>query len=159
MPWIQHFSRFDISTGQHYDPGTNTILISITDANNSFVTPKYKFVNTAKYQFEDTENKDDWDCITERDAKSIADVLRYQFSQGRNIIVNCEAGLCRASAVAVAGQQIGFTLEDKVRLPNRLVLRMVLEQLGVTPDTSVIKWLDTDRHKNDVYNLLGRRYE
>ncbi len=141
MPWIQHFSRSDIKNGTHYEPGDNTVLIQIKDCDEDFVKPKRRFVNIIKFEFEDVEDETNPNSITDHDAKLIAMVLRDAYEKNRNVIVHCVAGLCRSSAVAVAGHQIGFNLEDKVRRPNALVKRKVFQALGLyfNPNESPFK--------------------
>lgn len=131
MPWIQHFSRSDIKNGTHYDPGQNTVLITITDIGTEHVIPTYKFAAVYPFTFEDTEDETSDQSITQEQAEIIAKILRLAYEENMNVAINCIAGLCRSSAVAVAGQQIGFQLEDKVRMPNSLVKKKVYTALGL----------------------------
>jgi predicted protein tyrosine phosphatase len=150
MPWIQHFGRSDIKNGTHYEPGDNTVLIQIKDYNENFVEPKCRFVDIVKFEFEDVEDETNPNSITDHDAKLIATVLRSAYEQNQNVIVHCVVGLCRSSAVAVAGHLIGFDLEDKVRLPNILVMKKVFQALGLyfDPNESSFKTIP------DPYDIM-----
>lgn len=142
MPWIQHFSRLDIQDGMHYDPGQNTVLIQIADASyfindptsRNFVIPKYKFHSVHQFAFDDIDDAEISSSITDEQAKKIASILRECYAQNLNVMVHCKAGLCRSSAVAIAGMKIGFVLEDKTRIPNKLVLLKIAKELGVYVD-------------------------
>jgi hypothetical protein len=133
MPWIQHFSRSDIQNGDHYAPVDNAVLIQIkdVDAHATFVKPKLTFGETYQFSFEDTEDETNQHCISDLDATQIAEILRNAYANQQNVIVHCLAGLCRSSAVAVAGAEIGFHLPDKVRMPNALVKKKVFQKLGL----------------------------
>jgi predicted protein tyrosine phosphatase len=140
MPWIQHFSRADIRDGLHYAPNQNTVLIQIKEATHGeFVVPKYKFSQVYQFAFDDVSSPVDPWAITDEQARDIARILRNSYSCAQNIIVHCQAGLCRSSAVAVAGKYIGFQLEDKTRIPNVLVQSKIMKALGIqiAAETSV----------------------
>lgn len=151
MPWIQHYSRADIKNGKHPDPGTNTVLIQIRggDDDYEFVKPKHRFVNTVKFEFDDVEDPTDPNCITDHDAKLIAKILVDSLEQDRNVIVHCYAGLCRSSAVAVVGYQLGFDLENKTRIPNTLVKKKLSQALGLWYDPT-----ESPFNLEDPYFLL-----
>lgn len=136
MPWIQHFSQYDVQNGFHYAPGINTILIQIKDVGPEyeFIVPKYEFIKTFQFEFEDTEDICAVGHISDSDAESIAVILREAYAANHNVLVHCVAGLCRSSAVAVAGKYIGFELEDRLRLPNSLVYSKVMTALGLSFD-------------------------
>lgn len=135
-PWIQHFSRSDIINGTHnFDPH-NTSLISINDVGATPPLPKYSSFNQHIILFfEDIDNSSDPESITPIQARMISRLLRMSYQQRTNVVVHCHAGLCRSSAVAIVGQLIGFTLEDKIRLPNQLVMHRLMVEMGL-PDTS-----------------------
>ncbi len=138
MPWIQHYSRFDIKEGLHFYEPHKTALISINDVDEPAPKPKYDFVSTIVFHFEDVVDATDPNSITPHDAKLLGMFLQKMFSEGKNVIVHCHAGVCRSSAVALAGKAIGFTLEPKSRLPNSLVLTRIVEQLGLPIDAQSI---------------------
>lgn len=132
MPWIQHFSEDDVVRGIHYAPENNTVLIQICDHDHYFVDPMYTFQEEHQFVFDDVTDESNEFCISDEQAKDIANALRDAYSKNRNVIVHCYAGLCRSSAVAICGQYIGFRLEDKIRWPNSLVELRVKTALGVS---------------------------
>ena len=152
MPWIQHFSRQDIIEGTHYDPRNDTVLIQIRggDSDEDFPVPKYQFVETFRFEFEDIEGITDPNCISDEQAVMLVDVLRAALENNLNVIVHCYAGLCRSSAVAIVGKDMGFDLDDKTRLPNQLVMHKMFLAANM-PDRSTLvktiflnKWLGYD---------------
>ncbi len=134
-PWIQHFSKSDIINGTHYFEPHNTSLISINDVGATPPLPMYHFKQHIILFFEDVDNPADPESITSKQARMIAQLLRTSYAQRTNVVVHCHAGLCRSSAVAIVGQQTGFTLEVKTRLPNQLVMHRMMVEMGL-PDTS-----------------------
>jgi hypothetical protein len=152
MPWIQHYSQYDIENGLHPRTGDNTILIQIKDyaepyALNSepFIKPAAEFVRTYRFLFDDTEDEKDPNAITDHAAKLLGMILRSAYAEGRNVMVHCVAGLCRSAAVAVAGHQIGFDLEDKIRMPNTLVKKKIFQALGLYFDPTESPFATDDR--------------
>lgn len=132
--FIENCSRFDVAVGNHIDPrNRDTVLIQITDVDNTFVTPaalEY-FKHIYQFTFEDTEDIFDVDCITRTQAESIANILKQAMKERCNVVVHCEAGLCRSGAIVEAGEKLGFIPVEKLRIPNVLVRRMVLDCLFV----------------------------
>jgi predicted protein tyrosine phosphatase len=152
MPSIQHYSQHDIENGLHPRTGDNTILIQIKDyaevyALNSepFIKPAAEFVRTYRFLFDDTEDEKDPNGITDHDAKLLGMILRSSYAEGLNVMVHCVAGLCRSAAVAVAGHQIGFDLEDKIRMPNTLVKKKIFQALGLYFDPVESPFATDDR--------------
>ena len=143
MPWIQHYSRSDVKEGLHfYDD--RTALIQIKDIIQEHVKPALSFVKTLQLEFEDIEeDPDEVGCRPEH-AEAIVKFLRECLDRNLNVVVHCHAGICRSSAVAIVAQRMGFDLDDKVRLPNKLVMHQMFIAAGL-PDESVFtkkKFLD-----------------
>ena len=143
QPWIQHFSRTDIRDGLHYDHGKNkTVLIQIKDATDPpFVIPcrKDDYVTIYQFMFDDI---DDWtqdECIQQNQADSLVQILRSAYDNRHNVLVHCHAGICRSSAVAIIGEKIGFQLEHRSRLPNKLVMQRMFLSLGMEDESEKIK--------------------
>lgn len=152
MPWIQHYSQHDVENGFHPRTGDNTILIQIKDyaevyALNSepFIKPAAEFVRTYRFLFDDTEDEKDPNGITDHAAKLLGMILRSSYAEGLNVMAHCVAGLCRSAAVAVAGYQIGFDLEDKIRMPNTLVKKKIFQALGLYFDPAESPFATDDR--------------
>lgn len=147
MPWIQHFSKSDVVTGHVYDPTVRpTILIQIKDHHDTFGKPFHNFVDVWQFDFDDIEDESEPYAITDEQAKLLADVLRNALKADHNVAVHCAAGICRSSAVAVVGQMIGFDLEDKPRVPNTLVKKKLMMELGLSfdPNDSPFAFIDFD---------------
>lgn len=159
MSTIQHYSKFDIRDGNHPPANNKTVLIQIKDPEEDFVRPKdLGFVAIHRFSFEDIEDETVENTITKEQALAIADILQDALDSNHDVIVHCVAGICRSSAVAICGQKLGFNLEDKVRLPNVLVVRRILEELGITDHRFEVKkynefqdWLDEYRQKESDY--------
>lgn len=136
--FIENASRFDVATGHHADAGTNSMLIQISDINAEHPTPKMIFKEVWQFRFEDIEEDTEF-AITEEQAKMIADLLKKAEENNMNVIVHCHAGLCRSGAVAECGIMLGFNPPDRVRLPNALVKKKIMKELGfeINESTSV----------------------
>lgn len=127
--FIENASRFDVSTGFHSDAGENSMLIQISDILSEHPTPKMKFKEIYGFRFEDTE-EDTEEAISDKQAQEIADLLRKAKNQHMNVIVHCHAGLCRSGAVVECGLFLGFNPPDKIRIPNTLVKKKIMKELG-----------------------------
>lgn len=138
MVWIQHYGRQDVKEGFHYWDD-RTALIQIKDTDQEYVVPALKFVKTLQLEFEDTEDESDETGCKEHHAKSLVKFLRECFNEKLNVVVHCHAGICRSSAVAVFAQKLGFQLEDKIRLPNKLVLHKLLFVSGFDDESLKIE--------------------
>ena len=136
--FIENASRFDVATGHHADAGVNSVLIQISDINAEHPTPKMTFKEVYQFRFEDIEEDTEF-AITGEQAKMIASLLRKAQESTMNVIVHCHAGLCRSGAVAERGVMLGFSPPDRVRLPNALVKKKIMKELGfeITEFTSV----------------------
>lgn len=139
VPWIQHYSEYDIQHGFHEEIGANTSLIRIKDTDQKEFLPVAReedFVSIYEFTFDDVEDEKYGTVISDEQAFEIAKILRTSYALRENVIVHCYAGLCRSSAVAVCGEMIGFTLEDKQRIPNTLVKTKVMKALGIAIDAT-----------------------
>ena len=142
MPFIENISKQDCELGLHFDPTqVKTVCIQISDYEDDFCVPKYKEAFKAIYQFkfDDTEDVFDLNCITDLQAKQIADILSECLKQGVNVVVHCHAGICRSGAVVACAEELGFDKCEKYKLPNALVKRKVMQALAIsiTKETSM----------------------
>lgn len=131
---IQNVSQQAVIDGDCFDPTTSSLhLIQITDYDSEFVEPKnwryYKSIR--QYRFNDTEDLFDLNCITDTQAKQIAEALKHILLLGDDLVVHCLAGICRSGAVVECAEAIGFQKCDNFRLPNALVKRKITQALGV----------------------------
>ena len=136
--FIENASRFDVATGHHADAGVNSMLIQISDINAEHPTPKMIFKEVYHFKFEDIEEDTEF-AITEEQAKMIAQLLRKAQENCMNVIVHCHAGLYRSGAVAECGIMLGFNPPDRIRIPNTLVKKKIMKELGfeINESTSV----------------------
>lgn len=142
-PWIENVSLDDVRKGYHFDAGINSMLIQIVDPDMDFPTPKYEFRRVRQFKFLDVEDPmyvnplatefdiNYTDAITNEDAKGIANALREALAEGMNVVVHCHAGVCRSGAVAEVGVMLGFRDTEKFRVPNLMVKKKLMEQLGM----------------------------
>jgi protein tyrosine phosphatase len=70
--------------------------------------------------------------ITRKDAADIVNILAKAYSNNQNVLVHCNAGLCRSGAVTEIGTVMGFTDLKKPRIPNSMVKYFLLLELGLT---------------------------
>ena len=142
-PWIENISLADACKGYHYDAGFNSMLIQIVDPDTEFPKPLHTFREVYQFKFLDIEDPvyvnplstefdvKHTDAITNEDAKGIAEALSFALSQGMNVVVHCHAGVCRSGAVAEVGVMLGFLDTEKFRVPNLMVKKKLMEQLGM----------------------------
>ena len=136
-PWIENISLADVRSGYHYDPGPNAMLIQIVDPGTEFPKPKYKqWRRIRQFFFLDVEDNEPdgalYSCaITNEDAKGIADALQEAWREGMNVVVHCHMGVARSGAVAEVGVMMGFRDTEKFRVPNLMVKKKLMEQLGM----------------------------
>lgn len=135
-PWIENISLDDIRKGYHFDPGFNSMLIQIVDPGTDFPKPKYNFRKVYKFFFLDVEDNEPDGClydaaITNQDAKGIAAALREAWDNSMNVVVHCHMGVSRSGSVAEVGTMMGFRDTEKFRVPNLMVKKKLMEQLGM----------------------------
>ena len=133
-PWIQNVSMKDIIFGHHKSAGGNSMLIQIVDPDSDFPKPQDNFKEIHRFKFFDLE-EEDTDVssdlkITAKQAKQIVKLLKHALVNDMPVIVHCHAGLCRSGAVAEVGVMMGFDDTGKFRLPNKMVKKMLIKELG-----------------------------
>ena len=133
-PWIQNVSMKDIIFGHHKPAGKNSMLIQIVDPDSDFPKPRDNFKEIYQFKFFDLE-EEDTDIssnlkITSKQAKQIVKLLKHALVNDMPVVVHCHAGLCRSGAVAEVGVMMGFDDTGKVRLPNKMVKKMLIKELG-----------------------------
>lgn len=143
--FIQNVSMAAIKTGDHADPGENSMLIQIVDPAYEFPTPKHKFREVHQFEFLDLEASgltnngsgmyDDMAefAITQDIAHELVHLLQYALDQEMNVIVHCHAGRCRSGGVCEVGTMMGFAeVPNTIRQPNALVKSLMMKSLGWT---------------------------
>ena len=137
--FIQNISYHDAITGNHIDPGENSMLIQILDPLMEFPLPNHQFKEMHQFEFSDVDNPNDdvWEFrMSEDQSKSIANLLQHAKENEMNIIVHCVAGVCRSGAVVEVGTMLGFEDTDTYRLPNVHVKRLLMRDLDLsTPES------------------------
>ena len=134
--FIENVSMAGVVAGFHSEPGTNAMLIQILAEGETFPEPKYKFRESYQLVFEDVEDEDDPEAITDEQAEMLAFLLQRAKEQHMNVIVHCFAGLCRSGAVAEVGIMLGFNPPDCIRIPNTLVKNKIMKAMGMKIDES-----------------------
>lgn len=123
-----------VSKGLHCYVPHKTALIQIQDYYGvmHFVKPVYSFVKVLQLRFDDDDVPNLESNITQLQAKDIADFLKECLEAGISVVVHCHAGLCRSGAVAECGVILGFQDAEALRIPNVLVKRLILKELGMS---------------------------
>lgn len=129
--WIENVSLANILIGNHHFEEDNTVLIRIGDICSTFKPVLYqdKFVNVYEFQFMDDDDPNWEESITEEQGVDIASILRECWACDYNVVVHCNAGLCRSGAVAEVGEIMGFQYAGNRKIPNVLVKNRILEPL------------------------------
>ena len=135
MPWIQNVALSDIKKGFHVEPGPNAMLIQITDPASWRPTPKHQFKEVHHFEFLDVEEKDEvldeaMKCSQEQ-ANELVRLLQHALANRMNVVVHCHMGVSRSGAVAEVGTIMGFRDVGKFRVPNLMVKKKLMEQLGM----------------------------
>ena len=133
--FIENVAASDVNTGFHYDPGLNSMLISITDPAGWKPTPVHKFKEIHEFEFLDAEDGDDFpdECMIQDDqAAELVRLLQHAQEKHMNVVVHCYAGICRSGAVVEVATIMGFTPTDRFRLPNLRVKQKMMKVLGLT---------------------------
>ena len=126
--FIQNVSLADIKQAWHYDPGENSLLISIVDTDMDNPVAKYPFKNQLNFKFLDIEEESPV-AISKQQANDIAQALIQARANKMNVIVHCVAGICRSGAVTECGIILGFDDTETYRQPNLRVKSLVLNAL------------------------------
>lgn len=133
-PWIQNVARSDIPRGFHIDPGSNAMLIQISDPPGDYPEPKYQFKEIHQFEFLDVEEDDfvleeSMRCSQEQ-ADRLVELLQHALENRMNVVVHCHAGICRSGAVCEVGVMMGFRDTQAFRAPNLLVKHRMMKKLG-----------------------------
>lgn len=135
MPLIQNVAAIDVKEGCHFDPGPNSVLISIVDPAGWRPTPKFPFQKVFNFEFFDFEDEDIENgfplesFISKEQAEELVKILKEALDNDSNVIVHCQAGVCRSGAVVEVAVSMGFQDSGNFRLPNTRVQRMMTEAL------------------------------
>lgn len=136
--WIQNISMKRVVTGDHFNPGKNSMLIQIVDPAYPFPIPKFKFKEIYKFEFLDYEESDITEYeeakISDEQAEKLVKILRHAIHNKMNVIVHCHMGLCRSGAVCEVGVMMGLKDKETYRNPNTLVKKKMMKVLGWTYD-------------------------
>lgn len=134
---IETYGRFPFVTSE------DDWLISIANKDSYNAVPKAKFNRVLFLNFQDielntpggveTEKSRKWlaehGAITEPQAEQIADFIKEARDQGKNVWVNCHAGMCRSGAIVRLLTELGWEDEryqgQPDRVPNLLVYNRV----------------------------------
>lgn len=130
MPWIQNVSLIAVGKGLHFDAGSKSVLIQITDPGTEPPKPLHKFRRTHQFRFLDIEVEDDEFAVTKGMALALVNILQNALDNDMNVIVHCHAGICRSGAVAEVGTMMGFEDTEAMRIPNLLVKHLMMDALG-----------------------------
>lgn len=137
-PFIENISKRDFEFGLHYDAGPNSMLIQILDPCGWFPVSKIKFKEIHQFEFLDLEDHHaapDEQCrISDEQAAKLADLLQHALANQMNVIVHCQAGICRSGAVVDVAVQLGFRDPEKFRSPNLAVKHKMMKHLGLMYD-------------------------
>lgn len=141
--FIENISRQDLAEGFHSLPG-RCILIQIRDpGGREFPESNYSFEMIYRFEFFDAEDHHDdvaeEHMISDAQAKDLVNILLDARDNRQNVIVHCQAGLCRSGAVAEIGTILGFQSTGRRRLPNLRVKKKMMDVLGLSYD------VDADR--------------
>lgn len=148
MPFIQNISKKDVTLAHHFDPGPNSMLIQVVDPATTFPNARFNFRETHRFEFLDIEedglsNLGDGTLtnlsefrITDEQATEIARLLVHALNNRMNVIVHCQAGICRSGAIAEVGVTLGFQDTETFRSPNLLVKHKLLKALGMSFDAN-----------------------
>jgi predicted protein tyrosine phosphatase len=138
--WIQNVAAMGIPKGMYKDPGSNAMLIQISDPKDPyFPDPKTPFAERYQFTFFDVSDSDrdaERDGISNRQAFQIVQLLRRAQEREMNVVVNCMAGLSRSGAVAEIGVMMGFEDTLRPRTPNMRAKRLMMRLIGASYDSS-----------------------
>lgn len=138
MPFIQNIAKSDVPRGLHNDPGSNSMLIQITDPAGYIPDPKHVFKERHHFEFldveRDTEVDDEEMRCSQEQANQLAALLQRALAEDMNVIVHCYAGVARSGAVAEVGVLMGFADTYAYRAPNLHVKHGMMRALGMQYD-------------------------
>lgn len=137
--FIQNCAASDVRSGLYYkDPGSNSMLISITDPAGWRPDAMHAFKERHDFEFLDIEKDDtvfeeEW-RVSDDQAAELVRLLQKALTNEMNVIVHCTAGICRSGAVTEIGIMMGFADTKRYRQPNLLVKHKMMKALGWTYD-------------------------
>lgn len=137
---IENVSWDDVKHGWHSDMGENAMLIQIADPATFFPEPKKAFKDIHQFEFLDAEDNEvdrygEEPLISDSQAETLVDLLKYAYENKMNVLVHCHAGICRSGAVVEVGTMMGFTPTNRYRQPNLRVKHKMMKALGWTYDS------------------------
>lgn len=137
-PWIENVAAADIPLGWHHDCGANAMLIQIRDPHtNWWPQPLHQFREVHQFEFLDADWADGFpedQKIQTDQARELVRLLQHALDCHMNVVVHCQAGVCRSGAVAEVGVMMGFQDVGRMRIPNVRVKQMMMRELGWTYD-------------------------
>lgn len=141
MPLIENVSWDDVKHGNHTDMGKNAMLIQIANPASFFPEPKCDFDDVYQFEFLDAEDSDierygEEPLISDAQAETLVDLLKYAYKNNMNVLCHCHAGICRSGAVVEVGSIMGFTPTNRFRQPNLRVKHKMMRCLGLTYDST-----------------------
>lgn len=121
----------------------NYCVISCTDPNTEFpsfpvgaLSRQCQAVLLLKFGDIDEPDIEEYPAITDEQAETVAAFIKAN-RHVDTLYINCDAGICRSSAVAAAASLYingcdKWVWDDGRYMPNRYVYRKVLEALGLS---------------------------
>lgn len=131
--FIENVAKADVPTGNHFDCGQRSMLISINDPACEPPQPKHKFSEVHVFEFLDLEGNEGYGeefLCTPEDAQRLVSLLQHALDERLHVVVHCTAGVCRSGAVVEVAEMMGFTPVERFRAPNMLVKHRMLRALG-----------------------------
>ena len=131
MPFVENVSRDALVMGLHSEfDYEKDLLIQITDPDSEFPVPLKRFRHVVQYKFWDSEEDDG---PAHDQAIQIAIQILTAWRNNQNILVHCQAGLCRSGAVAEAAIMLGFKEVHPTRWPNMRLGKQLTDILHLPP--------------------------
>lgn len=130
QPKIENVGRREVEIGHHQLYGDDTLLISITDPCGSVPKLHHSFRHVVQFEFLDIEDANHEFACTHEQATEIVELLELCMISRYNVLVHCNAGICRSGAVAEIGEMLGFQYVGSHKQPNLHVKRLMMNILG-----------------------------
>jgi predicted protein tyrosine phosphatase len=143
--FIQNVSLDAVKDGDHKDPTTNSMLISIVDPDKYAPETPYKFREVHRFKFLDVDPRvsdrrfrEDW-MVSDEDGVGIVAALQRASDQNMNVIVHCHAGLYRSGAVVqFALDHMRFKSTSALRRCNGYVYEKMKNVLTSDDDSAIM---------------------
>ena len=160
---IENVSWDDVKHGWHSDMGENAMLIQIADPATFFPEPKKAFKDIHQFEFLDAEDNEvdrygEEPLISDSQAETLVDLLKYAYENKMNVLVHCHAGICRSGAVVEVGTMMGFTPTNRYRQPNLRVKHKMMKALGWTYDSEEKPYSNGDSISSGGINIPFTSY-